>query len=341
MNNIQHWTELCQNLIAGQALSIETADQALDAIMRGDIPDEQIGEFLLALRNKGETADEIAGAAMALRRHMRAIRSPHATFLDTCGTGGDGARTFNISTAAALVAAAAGVPVAKHGNRGISSKSGSADVLTALGVNISADLPVIERCLAELGIGFCFAPLYHPAMKRVADVRRALGVPTIFNLLGPLANPASAPCQLLGVGKPAYRPLLAGALAQLGTRRSVVVSGRDGLDEVTLAGATDVSLVQDGQITEFTWSPADFGLQESPLDSLLINDPADSAALIHRVLDNEPGPPREIVILNAAAGLWTAGAATDPRVCAARAERAIASGAAKTLLAKLAEQSQT
>ncbi|MGC4007310.1 MAG: anthranilate phosphoribosyltransferase [Pirellulales bacterium] len=221
---------------------------------------------------------------------MRPIRVTHETFLDTCGTGGDGARTFNISTAAAIVVAAAGVPVAKHGSRSVSSRSGSSDVLTALGVDVLAELPTVERCVAELGIGFCFAPLYHPAMKRVSEVRRALGVPTIFNLLGPLANPAVVPCQVLGVGKPAQRPLLAAALRTLGTRRAVVVSGEDGLDEVTLAALTRVSLIEGDAITESVWTPEEFGVARSSLDPLTIDGPEESAALIGRIFAGETGP---------------------------------------------------
>lgn len=336
MTDSHDWNSLLGSLTGGISLTQEQAATAVDAIMQGQISDAQIALFLTALKTKGETAAEIAGAASALRGHMRKIGSPHELFLDTCGTGGDGARTFNISTAAALVVAAAGVPVAKHGNRGISSKSGSADVLTALGVNIAAELPVVEHCLAELGIGFCFAPLFHPAMKRVAEVRKSLGVPTIFNLLGPLANPAGAPCQLLGVGKPHLRPLLAEALALLGTRSSIVVSGEDGLDEVTLAAPTRVSLVTGGVIREFTWTPEDFGLTRAPLDSMLIGGPEESAALIRRVLANEPGPARDIVILNAAAALWTAETAPQPQACAERARNALESGAAVELLSKLA-----
>ena len=202
---------------------------------------------------------EVAGAAVALRRKMTPIRSSRSDLLDTCGTGGDQLHTFNISTAAALVTAAAGVPVAKHGNRAASSRSGSADVLAALGVNIEADVACVERCLDELGICFCFAPLLHNAMRHVAPVRKKLGVPTIFNILGPLINPAGASRQLLGVGRAKFRPLLAEALVLLGTARSVVVHGSDGLDEVTLTGSTEVTEAA-GQVRHFQWVPADFGL---------------------------------------------------------------------------------
>ncbi len=323
----------------GHALDEAQAAVVIGAIMQGELPDEDVARFLLALRAKGETAAEIAGAARAMRANMRTIESPFTTFVDTCGTGGDGARTFNISTSAAIVTAAVGVPVAKHGNRSISSRSGSADVLTSLGVNIAAELPVVERCLRELRIGFCFAPLFHPAMKRVAEVRKSLGVPTIFNLLGPLANPANAPHQLLGVGKPAVQPLLAEALQRLGTVRSVVVSGRDGLDEVTLATTTRVLLVEPNDIIEVEWSPEVFGLKRAPLDSMLIDGPEQSAELIRRVLHNESGPARDIVVLNTAAALWTAGHVSDPLAATHLAQEALASGKALALLEQLAKLS--
>jgi anthranilate phosphoribosyltransferase len=330
---------LLEIVAKGHALDEEQSAAVIDAIMQGQLPDENVARFLIDLRNNGETAAEIAGAARAMRANMRAIQSPFTTFIDTCGTGGDGAKTFNISTAAAIVTAAAGIPVAKHGNRSISSRSGSSDVLAALGVNIEAELPVVEQCLRELKICFCFAPLFHPAMKRVAAVRKSLGVPTIFNLLGPLANPANAPHQILGVGKPHLRPLLAEALQRLGTVRSVVVSGADGLDEVTLATATNVSLVEPTDIVELEWSPEAFGLTPAPLDSMLIDGPEQSAELIRRVLNNEPGAPREIVVLNSAAALWTTGHVTDPLAATHMAQEAIASGKALALLESLAKLS--
>ncbi len=336
MPDIETWPTLLEIVAKGIALNEEQSATLIGAIMQGELPDEDVARVLLNLRRNGETAAEIAGAARAMRLNMRAIQCPYATFVDTCGTGGDGARTFNISTAAAIVTAAAGVPVAKHGNRSISSRSGSADVLASLGVNIAAELPVVERCLRELQLGFCFAPLFHPAMKRVAEVRKSLGVPTIFNLLGPLANPANAPHQLLGVGKPAVQPLLAEALQRLGTVRSAVVSGADGLDEVTLATTTRVLLVEPNDIVEVEWSPEVFGLTRAPLDSMLIDGPEQSADLIRRVLNNEPGPARDIVLLNAAAALWTAGHVTDPLAATHLAQEALASGQALELLHKLA-----
>lgn len=333
--------ELLGQVSGGNDLTMEEMAAAIDAIMQGGVSDEEIGLLLMALRHKGETVDEIAGAAQAMRKHMTPIETHRTNVLDTCGTGGDGSGTFNISTAAAIVTAAAGVPVAKHGNRKITSKTGSADVLTALGVNVEASVATVERCLNELGLGFCFAPLLHPSMKHVATVRRSLGVPTIFNLLGPLSNPASADFQLLGVGKAELRPRLAAALAKLEIRRAVVVCGEDGLDEVTLAAATNTTLVEHSATSELRWEPEDFGLTTGSLESLQVADPEGSAAMIQTVLAGESGPAKDIVVLNAAAALWTAGWDTDPVVCQQRATEAIDSGIASTLLKQLARMSHS
>ena len=318
---------------------MEEMASIVEEIMQGNVRDEEIALLLTALRAKGETVDEVAGAALAMRRQMTPIRTSRQNLVDTCGTGGGGSGTFNISTAAALVAAGAGAAVAKHGNRKVTSKSGSADVLAELGVNIEASVAVVERCLDEVGIGFCFAPLLHGAMKHVAAVRRSLGVPTIFNLLGPLCNPAGAPYQILGVGRPEIRNLLAAALAKLGTRHAVVVCGADGLGEVTLDGQTFVTEVQGGQLRETAWSPADFGLKSSSRESLLADDPPASAAMIRAVLDGQPGPPREIVVANAAAALWLTAENESLAACAIRAAESIDSGAARDVLARLVEVS--
>jgi anthranilate phosphoribosyltransferase len=325
-------TSALGRLAAGDNLSLDEMTGVIDQVMQGGVPEGEIAVLLTALRHKGETADEIAGAALAMRRHMTPIRTTRTGLVDTCGTGGDASGTFNISTAAAIVAAAAGVPVAKHGNRSITSKSGSADVLAALGVNIEALVPVVERCLNELGICFCFAPHLHPAMKHVAPVRKKLGVPTIFNLLGPLCNPASAPFQVLGVGKVELHKTLADVLARLGCERAVVVHGAGGLDEVALDGPTDVIEVRGHDVHRFVWTPEDFGLARAGRESMLIDGPAASAALIQRILDGERGPPRDVVVLNAAAALWTAGFSESPMECARRAAEAVDSGAAKRLL---------
>jgi anthranilate phosphoribosyltransferase len=327
------------HVAGGGNLSFDEMAAAFDAIMRGQWSDDQIGLLLTALAAKGEAIDEIAGAADAMRRHMTPIRSRHAEVLDTCGTGGGDSKMFNVSTTAAIVAAAAGVAVAKHGNRSITSRSGSADVLTELGVNIHASTAQVEACLNELGLCFCFAPVAHPAMKHVAAVRKKLGIRTIFNILGPLVNPAGACYQLLGAGRPELRPLLAGALERLGTKRSFVVSGDDGLGDVTLAGSTNVTEVAGGRMREFTWRPEDFGVVRQSLDGLQIDTPAASAVVIRKVLRGEKGPARDIVILNAAAGLLAAGRTTEPKSAASLAAEAIDSGAAERLLSQLAERS--
>jgi anthranilate phosphoribosyltransferase len=334
-------TDLTQRLTIGEHLSRDEATAAIDSMMRGDAAPEAIAGFLLALKNKGETIDEIAGAALALRRHMTPIHAHRHGIVDTCGTGGVGSKLFNISTTAALVIAACGVPVAKHGNRSVTSNSGSADVLAALGVNIDAPHRVVERCLDELGICFCFAPAMHPAMKHVGAVRKQLGVPTIFNLLGPLCNPAGAPFQLLGVGRNELRNTMAEVLAQLGTEHAAVVTGADGLGEITLATATHVTEVRGDTLREFAWTPEDFGLGRSPLASLVVDGPAASAELILHILSGVPGPARDIVILNAAAALWTAGIDADLKACATRAAEAIDSGAAKEVLEELASMTSS
>ena len=324
----------------GGDLSQQEMETVIDEIMQGRWADEEIGLLLTALRAKGETIDEIAGAAAAMRRHMTAIRTKCRGVLDTCGTGGDGSQTFNISTAAALVAAAAGVPVAKHGNRGITSKSGSANVLAELGVNIEANRETVEACLDGVGICFCFAPLLHPSMKHVAAVRQKLGVPTIFNILGPLANPAGAPFQLLGVGRAELRGVMAEVLRRLGTERALVVSGEDGLDEVTLAGVTHVSRVAGDAVTEFDWTPEDFGLVRQGLGPLRVSSAAESASIIRGILAGESGPARDIVVLNAAAALIAGGKSNEPPDAARQAAEAIDSGAAAELLDDLIERSK-
>jgi anthranilate phosphoribosyltransferase len=332
-------TDPIVNLVeAGRDLSMEQMAEAMGRIMDGRCDEDQIARLLSALHRKGETVAEVAGAAAAMRRQMTPIRTSRTDVIDVVGTGGDGSGTFNISTAAALVTAAAGVPVAKHGNRGFTSRSGSADALAALGVNIEADVRLVEACLEELGICFCFAPLLHKAMRHVAPVRKKLPHPTIFNILGPLANPAGASRQLLGVGRDSLRPLLAEALALLGTRRTLVVHGADGLDEVTLGGTTHVTEAAEGAIRQFDWTPADFGLQPAGREAMLVEGPQQSAALIRDVLDGRAGPPREIVVANAAAALWMAGREDTLVACARRAAEAIDSGAARELLARLAQR---
>jgi anthranilate phosphoribosyltransferase len=333
------FSALLGRVSGGEDLDHQAMTDAMTHIMSGQADEGAMGLFLTALAAKGETAEEVAGAAAVMRAHMTPIRSRHARLLDTCGTGGGGSELFNVSTTAAIVIAAAGVPVAKHGNRSVTSCSGSADVLAELGVNIEADIPQVERCLDELGLCFCFAPRMHPAMRHVAAVRKKLGIRTIFNVLGPLANPAGARSQLLGAGRPELRPLLATALRLLGTERALVVSGGDGLGEVTLAGATHVTEVNAGREREFDFHPQQFGLPAAPLNSLKVAGPAESAAKVRAVLAGERGPARDIVVLNAAAGLMAFDAALNANDAAGRAATAIDSGDAASLLRRLAELS--
>lgn len=331
--------EFTQRVKAGTDLTAEEMTAAIDTMIEPQTDDATKAEFLTALADKGETYSELAGAAKAVRAQMQRVQTVRDVVLDTCGTGGDHSGTFNISTAAAIVTAAAGVAVAKHGNRGITSKSGSADVLLRLGVNIEAPLPVVQRCLDELGICFCFAPQLHPAVGNVAAVRKSLGRPTIFNWIGPLCNPADTPYQLLGVGKPALRPIMAAALRELGSRHGVVVCGADGLDEVTLAAETWVSRATEDGVTELRWQPEDFGIKTASLESLKVSSSEQSARVILDVLSGHSGPARDIVVLNAAAALWAARFDDDKLACKHRVDKAIDSGASKTLLDDLSRLS--
>ncbi len=325
----------------GHDLSMDEMAALVGSIMDGECPDDQIARLLAALHRKGETTSEIAGAAAAMRQHMPPIRTRHADVIDVVGTGGDGSGTFNISTAAALVTAAAGAPVAKHGNRRFTSRSGAADVLAELGVNVEADVPCVQACLDELGLCFCFAPLLHQAMRHVAPARQRLDHPTLFNILGPLANPAGAPFQLLGVGRPELRPVLADAVALLGTRRTLVVHGADGLDEVTLSAATMVTEAdEDGVAGELQWTPDDFGLPSVQRETLLVDGPQQSAEVIRGILAGQSGGPRDVVVANAAAALWCARRAETLEEAAEQAVEAIDSGAARNLLARLAERTR-
>lgn len=331
---------LIERVSAGQDLSRDEATEALGAMMSGKVGEDQIAAMLLALRDKGESVAEIAGAAAAMRTHMTPIRTRHERLLDTCGTGGGGSQTFNISTTAALVIAAAGVPVAKHGNRSVTSRSGSADVLAELGVNIEASLAQVERCLDELGVCFCFAPLMHPAMRHVAAVRKRLAVRTIFNMLGPLANPARASHQLLGAGRPELRKPLAAALAELGTERALVVSGDDGLGEITLADATSATEVTgDGRLIDHKLTPETFGVARQPLDGIAVADAAESAAIVRGVLAGEVGPARAIVLVNAAAGLVTFGECSNYADATEQCAEVLDSGSAAELLHRLVKLS--
>jgi anthranilate phosphoribosyltransferase len=326
---------LLQNLVARHDLDEVSLRAVLQEIMAGTCGEAEAAALLIGLRMKGETAGEIATAAQVLREHMIRWAPGRDDVLDTCGTGGDGAGTFNISTATALVVAGAGVPVIKHGNRSVSSRSGSADVLAALGVKIDGDVAHARRCLDEAGFAFCFAPVFHPALKHIAAVRRRLGVPTIFNCLGPLVNPAGVRRQLLGVGRRDLLDLMAGALAKLGTDYALVVHSRDGLDEVSLSAATEVRVVEGNTVRETEWTPDDFGLRPGAASALAVADAAGSADIILQVLSGEDTPATPIVLANAAAGLLAARRTADLREGVALARAAIGSGKARAVLERL------
>jgi anthranilate phosphoribosyltransferase len=326
-------------VIARRDLSAAQMSAFMQAMMAGRCGEAEAAALLIALRMKGETADEVAAAARVLREHMVRLETGSAGVLDTSGTGGDGCGTFNISTAAALVAAGAGVRVVKHGNRAVSSHSGSADVLAELGVTIEGDAGWPQRCLDGAGMAFCFAPHFHPALKHVALLRRRLGVRTLFNCLGPLANPAGAAYQLIGVGRPELLDTLAGALAQLGTKRALLVWGRDGLDEVSLSGPTLVREVRNCHVVSHEWTPGDFGLEPCSPDDLKADDVCASAATVRAVLDGQDGAARRVVLANAAAALLAAEQVVSLTEGVAHADEALRSGRARQVLERLRELS--
>lgn len=329
--------ELCER----RDLSASEMRIIVSAMMRGELSEVEIAAFLTGLRVKGEAVDEIVGAAQALMDHATPITVRRQGLLDTCGTGGDELRTFNISTAAAFVLASLGVPIPKHGNRGVSSTSGSADVLEALGVNLQLTPEQVSRCVDELGIGFCFAPLLHGAMKYASPVRKQLRFRTIFNLLGPLVNPARAEYQLVGTSRPETAAKLAQALARLGRRHALVVCGAGQLDEVSLWGETCVFEVTGNQVAERTLSAASFGLNECRVEELQVDSAAQSAEVLRSVFSGARGPARDIVIANAAAGLMACERVSDPREAAAQVAAALDSGGAERLLGKLMQMSHS
>lgn len=326
--------ELIAQVADGASLRRDQAERAFEIIMSGEATPSQMGAFLMALRVRGETVDEITGAATVMRAKALAVKAP-ADAIDTCGTGGDASGTFNISTGAALAVAAAGVPVAKHGNRALSSRSGSADVLAALGVDIEADMALVEESIREANIGFLMAPRHHSAMRHVGPTRVELGTRTIFNLLGPLSNPAGAKRQLIGVFARRWTEPLAEVLGQLGTERAWVVHGSDGLDEITTTGATHVAELRDGKVATFEVTPEDAGLARADPDDLKGSDAETNAKAITDMLAGAPGPYRDIVLLNAAAALVVAGKADDLEAGAGIAAEAIDSGKARAALERL------
>ncbi len=325
-----------EQLLDGRDLGRERAREVMDEIMRGDATEAQIGGFLVALRAKGETVDEITGCAEAMREHALPVRARRAELVDTAGTGGDGARTLNISTAAAIVAAAAGAAVAKHGNRAVSSACGSADVLEALGFELELPPERIARSIDELGFGFMFAPLHHPAMRHAAPVRRELATRTVFNVLGPLTNPAGARAQIVGVYAPELVPTVAGVLARLGAHRAFVVHGAYGVDELSPAGPNLVCEVVEGEVVERTIDPLELGVERCSPDELRGGDPAENAAAIRRVFAGEGGGRRDAILLNAAGAIAAGGLAADLREGLERVREAVDAGAASARLDELA-----
>jgi len=323
--------------VAGREVAAPVLEAAFDEIMSGRASEPLIAALLTALHMKGETVSEIVAAARALRARAVTAKAVDPHTVDTCGTGGDGAATFNISTAAAFVGAGAGVPVAKHGNRAASSRAGSADVLEALGVQVDIPVEASARILAEIGVAPFFARRAHPAMREVAPVRSALGFRTLMNCLGPLLNPVGVRYQVVGVYAAALVPTIAEALGALGAARALVVHGSDGLDELTTTGTSDAALFADGAVIRHRIDPADFGIARSAPDDLRGGDAETNAAILRGVLAGEPGPPRDIVLLNAGAALWVAEAAPDLGAGIARARESVDSGAARERLDLLVE----
>ena len=335
------FTAILQKLTARENLTTGEAADAMTVIMSGRATPATIAAFLVALAMKGERPEEIVGLAETMRREAVPFETRGRRVFDTCGTGGDRSGTFNISTAAAVVIAACGVPVAKHGNRSVSSRCGSADVLEALGLSIAASPAVAERCLADAGIAFLFAPTFHPSMRHAGPTRRELGLRTAFNLLGPLTNPARPTRQLVGVPRPELTQLLARSLQLLGSERAWVVHGADGIDEISSTGYTKVSECRAGSVRSFYVHPSDFGLRKAPLEALAGGDAADNAAIIRRVLAGGTGAPRDAVVLNAGVGLFVAGHVASITAGIATAAAAIDRGRAAATLARLAELSHS
>ena len=332
------WPQILSRLLGGGSLSEDEAGACMEEIMEGAATSAQIAGFVVALRAKGESTDEVAGLVRTMRRYAEKVEVA-GDVLDTCGTGGDRSGTFNVSTAAALVCAGAGAKVAKHGNRAASSRCGSADVLEALGVKIDLPPGGVAACIGEAGIGFCFAPVFHPAMRHAGTTRRELGVPTIFNFLGPLTNPAGATRQALGVSDPRMVDKMVHTLGRLGSKHVLAFHGDDGLDELSTSGPSQVYELVEGDIRRWTIDPAELGLPLSPLEAVAGGSADENAATIRSVLGGAPGPRRDIVLLNAAAGLVAAGRVDDMAAGLAMAAEAVDSGEANRRLDLLVEVS--
>jgi anthranilate phosphoribosyltransferase len=335
------FTPLIEKLVRHEDLTADEAAAAMEEVMAGRAPSAALAGLLSALAMKGERPTEIVGFARTMRAHSVKLSAPAGEVFDTCGTGGDRSGTFNISSAAALVVASCGVTVAKHGNRSVSSRCGSADVFEQLGVDIAASPPVVERTLRDANIAFFFAPTFHPSMKHAGPTRRELGIRTAFNLLGPLTNPAGATRQLVGVPKSELTELLARALMHLGSTRAWVVHGADGIDEISTTGYTKVSECRAGAVHTFYVHPADFGIAKAAPADLKGGDAAQNATIIREVLGGQPGPARDIVLLNAGAALLIAGQVEAVADGIRRAAQAIDSGAARETLERMARSSQT
>jgi anthranilate phosphoribosyltransferase len=332
------WPQVLSRLLSGTSLSEEEAGACMEEIMEGAATPAQIAGFVVALRAKGETIDEVVGLVRTMRRHAEKV-TVAGDVLDTCGTGGDRSGTFNVSTAAAIVCAGAGVKVAKHGNRAASSRCGSADVLEALGVKIDLPPEGVETCIDEAGIGFCFAPVFHPAMRHAGAPRRELGVPTIFNFLGPLTNPAGATRQALGVSDPRMVEKMVQTLGRLGSKHVVAFHGDKGLDELSTSGPSQVYELVDGEVRRWTIDPGELGLPVAPLDAIAGGSAEENAATIRSVLDGDRGPKRDIVLLNAAAGLMAAGRVTGMQSGLTMAAESVDSGEASRRLDLLVKAS--
>ncbi|MFH1985353.1 MAG: anthranilate phosphoribosyltransferase [Pseudomonadota bacterium] len=328
--------DLLQLIIKRQDLTSSQMAEMISEVLSGTVTDAQIGAMMAALATKGETYAELAGAAQAMRRKAARIQAPGQTVVDTCGTGGDGASTFNISTTTAFVVAGCGVIVAKHGNRSVSSQCGSADLLEALGVKLDVDPEIVEEALQEIGIGFLFAPVFHGAMRYAAPARKQIGLRSIFNMLGPLTNPAGANCQLLGVYAPELTEMFAKALQELGARRALVVHGHDGLDEISVCAPTRVSELNDGMIKTYDLSPETYFGEPADPASMTGGGPAQNADITRRILTGETGPRRNVVMFNAGAALMAAGKVDTVKAGIAMAAAAIDSGAAMHKLEALA-----
>ncbi len=327
--------EHLKSIIEGKQLDEEQMTQMITEVLSGEITDAQIGAMMAALATRGETYEELAGAAKAMRRMAHRIQTPGSIVVDTCGTGGDGAKTFNISTTTAFVVAGCGVTVAKHGNRSVSSQCGSADLLEALGVKIDTAPEIVEEALHETGIGFLFAPVYHSAMRHAAKARMEIGLRSIFNMLGPLTNPAGANCQLLGVYAPELTEMFASALSHLGARQAMVVHGHDGLDEISVCAPTRISELKDGLVKTFDLSPEQFFGRLAEPENLVGGDSAKNARITREILDGVSGDRRNVVVINTAAALICAGKAADFQAGIELAEKSIDSGAAREKLDSL------